>query len=169
MRAALAAVPALCALAGPAMGVDIDDPAARLERHELANGLVVLLLEDHSTPVVSLQVWVRAGSRDEARYSGIAHLFEHMMFKGSKNLEPELWQRLMPAVLLTFLARVEAMLVESNPGGALLRIHRSARDETCVLMGVREYSPISRGRPESGPSGAVRPPGAGPRRVRPSR
>ncbi|MCA9512918.1 MAG: pitrilysin family protein [Myxococcota bacterium] len=89
MRAALAAVPALCALAGPAMGVDIDDPAARLERHELANGLVVLLLEDHSTPVVSLQVWVRAGSRDEARYSGIAHLFEHMMFKGSKNLEPE--------------------------------------------------------------------------------
>ncbi|MCB1007305.1 MAG: glycosyltransferase family 2 protein [Acidobacteria bacterium] len=39
----------------------------------------------------------------------------------AKNLEPELWQRLMPAVLLTFLARVEAMLVESNPGGALLR------------------------------------------------
>jgi len=39
----------------------------------------------------------------------------------AKNLEPELWQRLMPPILLTFLARVEAMLVESNPGGATLR------------------------------------------------
>lgn len=38
-----------------------------------------------------------------------------------KNLEPELWRALMPAVLLTFLARVEAMLAESNPGGAALR------------------------------------------------
>lgn len=38
-----------------------------------------------------------------------------------KNLEPELWQRLMPAILLTFLSRVETMLAESNPGGALLR------------------------------------------------
>ncbi len=38
-----------------------------------------------------------------------------------KNLEPELWERLMPAILLTFLSRVEAMLAESNPGGALLR------------------------------------------------
>lgn len=38
-----------------------------------------------------------------------------------KNLEPELWRALMPAILLTFLSRVEAMLAESNPGGALLR------------------------------------------------
>jgi len=88
--AALAAVPALALIAPPAVAVDIDDPVARLERHELENGLVVLLLEDHATPVVSFQVWVRAGSRDETRYSGIAHLFEHMMFKGSKHVAPEL-------------------------------------------------------------------------------
>ena len=77
--------------------LDIDDPAERLKRYELDNGLTVLLLEDHATPVVSFQVWVRAGSRDEARYSGIAHLFEHMMFKGSKHMEEEEHARLVGA------------------------------------------------------------------------
>lgn len=76
---------------------DIDDPAAQLERYELDNGLIVLLLEDHATPVVSFQVWVQAGSRDEARYSGIAHLFEHMMFKGSLHMDEEEHARLVGA------------------------------------------------------------------------
>ncbi len=67
----------------------LDDPALATRVERLDNGLVVLLLEDRTTPVVSFQVWVRAGSRDELRYTGIAHLFEHMMFKGSKNVEPE--------------------------------------------------------------------------------
>ena len=86
-------VPAVSA----ADSLDIDDPAERLKRYELDNGLTVLLLEDHATPVVSFQVWVRAGSRDEARYSGIAHLFEHMMFKGSKHMEEEEHARLVGA------------------------------------------------------------------------
>ena len=76
-----------------AASLDIDDPAARLEHHVLDNGLTVLLLEDHATPVASLQIWVRAGSRDESRYTGIAHLFEHMMFKGSENVGPEMHAR----------------------------------------------------------------------------
>ena len=94
----------LCLLAGwlgsaqtAVATLDIDDPALRLEHHELENGLTVLLLEDHTTPVVSFQVWVKAGSRDETRYTGIAHLFEHMMFKGSKNLAPEMHARLVGA------------------------------------------------------------------------
>jgi predicted Zn-dependent peptidase len=58
---------------------------------------VVLTLEDHSTPVVSFQMWVRAGSRDETRYTGLAHLFEHMMFKGSKHIPPEEHARLVQA------------------------------------------------------------------------
>ena len=77
--------------------LEIDDPALRLERHQLENGLTVLLLEDHATPVVSFQVWVVAGSRAATPYTGIAHLFEHMMFKGSKNIEPELHARLIGA------------------------------------------------------------------------
>lgn len=56
----------------------------------LDNGLQVVLLEDHSTPIVNLQLWYHVGSRDERKgRTGFAHLFEHMMFKGSKNVESE--------------------------------------------------------------------------------
>ena len=56
----------------------------------LANGMNVVFLEDHSTPIVHLQMWYHVGSKNErAGRTGFAHLFEHMMFKGSKNVEPE--------------------------------------------------------------------------------
>jgi zinc protease len=56
----------------------------------LPNGLNVVFLEDHSTPIVHLQVWYHVGSKNEKPgRTGFAHLFEHMMFKGSKNVEPE--------------------------------------------------------------------------------
>jgi zinc protease len=56
----------------------------------LSNGLTVVLLEDHSTPIIHLQLWYHVGSKDERPgRTGFAHLFEHMMFKGSKNVEPE--------------------------------------------------------------------------------
>jgi len=73
------------------------DPVERLETHVLENGLTVLTLEDHATPVVAFQMWVRAGSKDESFYTGIAHLFEHMMFKGSKNIGAEEHARLIGA------------------------------------------------------------------------
>ena len=75
----------------------LEDPADRMLETRLSNGLVVLTLEDRSTPVVSFQMWVRVGSRDESRYTGLAHLFEHMMFKGSKNIAPEEHARLISA------------------------------------------------------------------------
>lgn len=75
----------------------LDDPAASLKTTQLKNGLTVLTLEDHNTPVVAVQLWVKAGSKDESFYTGIAHLFEHMMFKGSKNLGPEEHARLVGA------------------------------------------------------------------------
>ncbi len=50
----------------------------------LDNGLRVLLLEDHRSPIVSFQVWYRVGSRNEQRgATGIAHFLEHLMFKGT--------------------------------------------------------------------------------------
>jgi zinc protease len=56
----------------------------------LPNGMQVVLLEDHSTPIVHVEVWYHVGSKNERRgRTGFAHLFEHMMFKGSKNVEPE--------------------------------------------------------------------------------
>jgi zinc protease len=75
--------------AGAGSSPSIDDPALRTRTTVLDNGLTVLTLEDPSTPVVSFQMWVRVGSGDESRYTGLAHLFEHMMFRGSKNLPPE--------------------------------------------------------------------------------
>jgi zinc protease len=56
----------------------------------LPNGLRLLLVEDHSTPIVNLQVWYHVGSKDErAGRTGFAHLFEHLMFKGSAHVAPE--------------------------------------------------------------------------------
>jgi zinc protease len=56
----------------------------------LPNGLKVILSEDHSTPIVHVAVWYHVGSKNERPgRTGFAHLFEHMMFKGSKNVEPE--------------------------------------------------------------------------------
>ncbi len=61
----------------------------------LGNGLRVLLLEDHRSPIVSIQVWYRVGSRNEPPgATGIAHLLEHMMFKGTRRYGPRQFARL---------------------------------------------------------------------------
>ena len=87
----------LAVAGGVVQAAGVADPAARVQKAVLDNGLEVLTLEDHSTPVVSFQMWVKAGSKDEAFYTGIAHLFEHMMFKGSRNVGPEEHARLVGA------------------------------------------------------------------------
>jgi len=61
----------------------------------LDNGLRVLLLEDHRSPIVSFQMWYRVGSRNEHRGStGIAHFLEHLMFKGTPTRGPKQFARL---------------------------------------------------------------------------
>ncbi|HZR24794.1 MAG TPA: pitrilysin family protein [Vicinamibacterales bacterium] len=56
----------------------------------LPNGLTVVFEEDHSTPIVHLQLWYHVGSKNEKPgRTGFAHLFEHLMFKGSRNVQPE--------------------------------------------------------------------------------
>jgi zinc protease len=56
----------------------------------LANGLTTITHEDHSTPVINLQLWYHVGSKDEKPgRTGFAHLFEHLMFKGSAHIKPE--------------------------------------------------------------------------------
>jgi len=69
---------------------DVTPPVLEVKTHQLSNGLKVLLHEDHSAPVINLQVWYHVGSKDERPgRTGFAHLFEHIMFKGSENVEPE--------------------------------------------------------------------------------
>jgi zinc protease len=66
---------------------------------KLANGLKVLFMQDRSAPVVTVQVWYRVGSRNEHKgIRGIAHLTEHMMFKGSENVAPEEHARIIDSV-----------------------------------------------------------------------
>ena len=55
--------------------------------HRLANGLRVIVQEDHRAPTVVSMVWYKAGSMDEVNgRTGVAHVLEHMMFKGTKAL-----------------------------------------------------------------------------------
>ena len=74
-------------------------PKLQYQITTLPNGLRVILSEDHSTPIVHLSVWYHVGSKNERQgRTGFAHLFEHMMFKGSKNLEPEAHTSLISSV-----------------------------------------------------------------------
>lgn len=62
-------------------------PSLQLDQYELSNGLRVLLLEDHSAKVIAYHTWFRVGSRNEREgKTGIAHLFEHLMFNETENL-----------------------------------------------------------------------------------
>jgi zinc protease len=88
--AALAVAAILMSAAGIATSAASRPPKLQYQISTLANGLTVVLSEDHSTPIVHLQIWYHVGSKNEkAGRTGFAHLFEHMMFKGSKNVEPE--------------------------------------------------------------------------------
>lgn len=65
------------------------DATVKFTDYRLKNGLRVIVSEDHTAPTVSVAVTYNVGSADEkARRTGFAHLFEHMMFKGSENVGP---------------------------------------------------------------------------------
>src|SRR5919106_2399410 len=69
--------------------------ATQVQEFVLDNGLKVLLLEDHKSPAVTFQVWYRVGSRNEKDgKSGLSHFLEHMMFKGTPEVKPEEYSRL---------------------------------------------------------------------------
>ncbi|RZK84738.1 MAG: insulinase family protein, partial [Methylobacterium sp.] len=78
----------------PAAASPAVQPLAFTER-TLPNGLRVYGLRDTGTPNVSVQVWYDVGSKDDPRgRSGFAHMFEHLMFKATRNLVPEQMDRL---------------------------------------------------------------------------
>ncbi len=70
-------------------------PALAFTERKLANGLKVYALRDTASPNVSVQVWYDVGSKDDPRgRSGFAHLFEHLMFKATRNMVPEQMDRM---------------------------------------------------------------------------
>jgi len=64
------------------------------EKYKLANGLEVILHEDKRTPIVTVNLWYHVGSKDEpVGKNGFAHLFEHVMFQGSKHVPEDTYFR----------------------------------------------------------------------------
>lgn len=71
---------------------------ANVHEFKLSNGMRIIVKEDHRSPVVVSQVWYRAGSMDEVNgKTGVAHVLEHMMFKGTKTIKPGQFSRIIAA------------------------------------------------------------------------
>src|SRR5579859_8086993 len=95
--AALLALVPICAGAGQPTqpsATAVKAPRLNFRQTRLPNGLKVITLEDHRAPVVTVEVWYHVGSKDEAPgKAGFAHMFEHLMFKGSGHMDPDSWDR----------------------------------------------------------------------------
>src|SRR5713226_3419616 len=73
--------------AQPPKSAPAEIPQIAFEKYRLANGLEVILSEDHRLPMVAVNLWYHVGpANEEAGRTGFAHLFEHMMFQGSKHV-----------------------------------------------------------------------------------
>src|SRR5256885_11553783 len=89
LAASLVAAGLICAATQPSSAAS-RPPKLQYQITTLPNGLTVVLSEDHSTPIVHVQLVYHVGSKNErSGRTGFAHLFEHLMFKGSKNVQPE--------------------------------------------------------------------------------
>ena len=83
----------------PYVAIASKQPEAALTEHVyekvLDNGMKVILLENHKAPVATFQVWYRVGSRNEQwGKTGLSHMLEHMMFKGTEKVGPEEFSRI---------------------------------------------------------------------------
>jgi len=103
LRHALAAAGLIVSLAltgaaqaeSPASPATVQIPPISFKERRLANGLLVITSQDRTTPNVTVQVWYGVGSKNDPRgRSGFAHLFEHMMFKATRDLPAESFDRL---------------------------------------------------------------------------
>jgi zinc protease len=85
-------------LAGQENAAEVRPPKLNFTTRTTKNGMKVVMLEEHAVPVVNLQVWYHVGSKDEAPgRTGFAHLFEHLMFKGSAHVGPDEHSRIIEA------------------------------------------------------------------------
>jgi len=87
----------VCVLVAGQIGVPAQTrmPQMKFTDRTLANGMRVLSVADPSSPTVAIQVWYHVGSKDDPqKRSGFAHLFEHIMFKSTKNMKSEMMDRL---------------------------------------------------------------------------
>ncbi len=94
LRKVLAVATLICALSTLSFA-QTRMPQLKFKDRTLPNGMRVLSVQDSSSPTVAIQVWYHVGSKDDPTgRSGFAHLFEHIMFKSTKNMKSEMMDRL---------------------------------------------------------------------------
>jgi len=91
----LKVLPTLLLAAGAAQAAPLTLPPLQFTERSLPNGLQVVAAVDHASPTVSVEVWYHVGSKDDPQgRSGFAHLFEHLMFKATRYLKADQFDRL---------------------------------------------------------------------------
>ena len=148
MRITPAVLLAATALAAPALADAPIAPVSALVRQvtiphtsfRLANGLTVIVHEDHKAPVVAVSTWYNVGSKDEPPgKTGFAHLYEHLMFNGSENLPGDFFKYLQQIGATdlngtTWFDRTN--YYETAPAGALERVLFMESDRMGHLLGA---------------------------------
>jgi zinc protease len=111
----------------------------KVHRFVFENGLRLLVVEDHSSPTFAYQTWFRVGSRDEVPgKTGLAHLFEHMMFKETKNMKEGEFDRLLEGAGAegenAFTSRDYTAYIQELPKGKLELITQAEADRMVNLI-----------------------------------
>lgn len=78
----------------PGYGFDFSQVESQITEHTLDNGLKIIVLERHEAPVATFMIWANVGSVDDPKgYTGLAHMFEHLAFKGTQKLGTKNWEK----------------------------------------------------------------------------
>ncbi|MEW5796050.1 MAG: pitrilysin family protein [Candidatus Zixiibacteriota bacterium] len=139
-------------LAGQAVGFDFSELENSVKEHTLQNGMKFIVLERHEAPVVSFVIQANVGSVDDPKeYTGLAHMFEHMAFKGttsigSRDVNKEL--RLMAvedSILMELRSeKRKGRLADSARIAALTEAFEAAREAAYELVEPNAYQEIVR-------------------------
>ena len=118
----------------------------KVTKYQLKNGLTVLLHEDHSAPLISYHQWFRVGSKNEqVGRTGLAHFFEHLMFKGTKTVSAQQFEALIRGnggYNNAFTSKDYTGYFEDMPSGTLGTIAKIEADRMRNLV-LRESEIIS--------------------------
>ncbi|MEO7787898.1 MAG: pitrilysin family protein [Sphingomicrobium sp.] len=149
MRLKLVALLAATALSAPAFAATAPAaPVSSLVRQvaiphsmfKLANGLTVIVHEDHKAPIVAVSVWYNVGSKDEpARKTGFAHIYEHLMFNGTENMPGDYFKYLQQIGATDYNGTTSydrTNYFQTAPAGALDRVLFMESDRMGHMLGA---------------------------------
>ncbi|MBK7141511.1 MAG: insulinase family protein [bacterium] len=138
------------ALGGMVFSFDFSTVEKTVTEHTLKNGLKILVMERHDAPVVSFATWVNAGSADDPKgYTGLAHMFEHMAFKGTTTLGTKDYKAEAKAIALEdslfMLLRAErnkGRLTDTVLVAKLQKDYEAAREASYAYVNSNEFGNI---------------------------